>query len=290
MTKYKETVEKYTEALSKLNLRYNTHISLKSGTEIYYTCNACGHEGKTTSALVSTGRVGQCANCREIELVNKYTNILKDKFNSTYLGRYTKESKSYLEFKCNTCGETHAVKLSSVKNNQICPKCIENEEVRKLQEFKDLLKSKGKMILKCNKVNEAEIVHLYCGYKSKVNSENKNNDTCVHCYKDLATTKTNYNEPKQLEEFDKLLKYVLDLVNEIKKQNIDLSKISEYTNNTGLVQDTIEYIEGWYNSFKGINNKYPKGNLIGVLSYNIWYGKVWREAVPVLEKLLGIEN
>ncbi|WP_394862092.1 hypothetical protein [Paraclostridium bifermentans] len=220
------------------------------------------------------------------EIVKEYKEILS-KSKLTYNTHISVENDTDIYYTCSVCGFEGKINSSSL-TKEVILECINCKNI-KIQELKDLLKSKGKIVLKCDKVDEAEILHLYCGHKSTVYSENKNDYTCAYCHNDLDTIKTNHNDPKQIEEFDKLLKYVLDLVNEINKQNISLNSIPEFTDDIDLINNTIEYIEVWYNSFKEINNKYPKGNLINVLSNNMWYAKVWKEAVPVLEKLLGIE-
>lgn len=259
---------------------------------IKYRCIKCGYTDDITEANLLFGTLNQCKGCRDSRMLIKYKNVLEEN-NCTFISKDRNDEHVLdVTFKYNACGHKNTIRSCNAYLGNIpkCPVC--NDVARKLK-MGSIHKQKGFVYIKNISCSESECVHLFCGKCIKKNCYQlakeriDNSLTCKHCKHKLYKGKPKEHNKHLVNEYEKILKYTLDLKNEIENQGINLEQFKDNIN-YNFIKDIYEYIEGWYNNFIAIKEKYPNGDLGTVLENNPYYIHVWNIVVPVFEELLNI--
>lgn len=250
--------------------------------KVVYTCDVCNEVGEVWLPALEKEKLKGCQNCKLNSRVARYVQLLLS-YNLHYISYDGRLNGSELYYECNVCGYSSSVHYTNLSSGTFggCPGCNVREiNIKHLELFNSI----GFKYTKSH-YDYAECIHLFCGKSSEVINYHTRT-LCNYCKNKVIQGKAKQHNKHLVTECEKILKYTLDLKNEIQKHNIDLEQIKANIN-YDFIKDIYTYIEGWYDNFIKIKTKYPNGDLGTVLENNPYYTHVWEIVVPAFEELLN---
>lgn len=279
-----------TRLLRNIGLKFESYY-FKYSTEVRtrlvvnYSCPTCGYNDKADLDNIRRGQLTRCKNCNYILVGLKYAELLYN-HNLNYLKHETICKQTYVYYECVMCGEISNVQSSNLISGIFngCEKC---STLKYIGNCTNVANHTGYKFISGN-LTKCKSIHLFCG-KSINNSLRSGNRyiACKYCTAKITKGKPKEHNKHLVTEYEKILKYTLDLKNEIERENINLEQLKDNLN-YDFILDIYKHIEGWYNNFQAIKEKYPNGDLGTVLENNPNYINVWNIVVPVFEELINL--
>lgn len=262
---------------------------------VEYKCQKCGYTSSIRESTLKYEGINGCKNCRHIEVVNKYKYLL-EKSNCTFISMKKRNNMSIFDilFKYNECGHEYTVPSNRLSSSGV-PKCVKCQGIKREKMLHEFYKGEGFIYLRSFNCNWGECYHLFCGHVSNRSYIRAGGDKskgylgCKHCRAKLSLGKPKEHNKHLVEECYNILEYTLYLKQELTNKGKDISEISNHENYK-FICDTLDYIEGWFDNFKAVKDKYPNGDLGTVLENNPYYLHVWNIVVPALEGLLEYDS